>query len=95
MCWGHALLSLPVNWVSGHREPETRGRSRSQAWTTAGNPGGRHLESVRLKIASELGGWLGSVLSGRACVGQRAAGSGPWLNCMSFSGESALVSSVG
>lgn len=74
------MLSLAVNWVSGHREPETRGRSRSQAWTMAGNPGGRHLESVRLKIGSELGGQLGPVQSGRACVGQRAAGPGPWLD---------------
>lgn len=34
-------------------------RSGSQVWAMAGNPGGRHLESAKLKIGSELGGRLG------------------------------------
>lgn len=45
-----------------------------------GNPSGRHLDSVRLKMGSELGGRLGSVQSDRACEGQGAAGPGPWLD---------------
>lgn len=53
----------------------------SQVWPRASSgwqPGGRHLESVRLKIGSDLDGRLESVLSDRAHVGQGAAGPGPW-----------------
>lgn len=89
-------LFLATNWVSGHRDPESGPlRSGNHAWTMAGNPGARRLESVRLKIGSELGGRLGSVRSDRACVGQRAAGHDPWLDWMYFGSESAPVSSVG
>lgn len=45
-----------------------------------GNPSGRHLDSVRLKIGSELGGRLGSVQSDRASEGQGVAGPGSRLD---------------
>lgn len=52
----------------------------SQAWPRASpgwQPGGRHLESVRLDIGSDLNGKLESVPSDRAHVGDGAAGPGP------------------
>lgn len=56
------------NWVMGHRDVESRVRTlRVQKLglgrTRAGNLGGRHSESMRLKIGSKSGGWVGSVWS--------------------------------
>ena len=90
------------NWVKGHRGTESRVRTLrvqklglGQGLTRAGNLGGRHLESVRLKIGSELvwsvcsagqqgicGAWSGWPLAG--------------LDILIFSGSpSVLASSVG
>lgn len=67
-----SLLSwlLTGSVAIGTQSPEAGGLwSRSQFWAMAGNPGGRHLESVRIKIGSELGGRLASLQSDRTPIG--------------------------
>lgn len=45
----------------------------------AGNPSGRHSDSVRLKVDSELGGRLGSVQSGHVRAREQAALAFGWI----------------
>lgn len=74
MRWDQVSDVIPGNnWVKGHRDTESGGRTLrlqklglAQGLTRAGNLGGRHLESVRLKIGSELGGRVQSFSAG--CV---------------------------